>query len=162
MFANLAVLLLLSPVTQDQHRVRPNIGSYMMDFTTVYTGDQGGAAPADLVVVKSASQWDKLRAQIMVSDEKNAELTKLHGPLGAMDWGREQLVFARTGQERTGGYSASVTKITLFKTTGTWKLELKVTPPKPGMLTTDALTNPFVVFRMHRATGNPQVVISRK
>lgn len=134
----------------------------MMDFTTVCSGDQGGIPATDVVIVKNANQWDKLRTQIAVSDEKNQEMLKLHGPLSAMDWGREQLVFARTGQERTGGYSASVVKVTVFKATGTWKLELKVTPPKPGMLSTDALTNPYVVFRMGKTNGTPQLVVHRK
>ena len=132
-------------------------GSYLMDFKTVTTGDRGESADKDVVIARTLPQWEALRVKIGVPDEKNAEVMKLHGMLGAMDWGREQVVFARVSQQRTGGYSVAVQRITKFA--NSWRIDLVLQPPPKDMLTTDALTTPYVVFRMRKTTGDPTLIV---
>lgn len=134
-----------------QQRKAP--GGYMMDFKVIAQGDQSGQIKGDVVIARTVTQWDKLRGQLMISDEQNAEYGKLHGPLGAMDWGREQVVFARAPQQRTGGYTATVQKI--MRTANSWWIDLGLTAPPSDMLVTEALTTPYVVFRMRKVAGTP-------
>lgn len=149
----LAAFVALAVPGQDdsQHRKLP--GGYMMDFTIIAQGDQSSQIKSDVVIARTVTQWDKLRGQLLISDQKNAEFTKLHGPLGAMDWGREQVVFARSPQQPTGGYSVTVQKI--MRTASSWWIDLGLTAPPPDMLTTQALTTPWVVFRMRKVSGQP-------
>ena len=130
----LLLAISLQGVFQHDQMTPRRPGSYLMDFKTVTTGDRGESVDHDVVVAHTLPQWEKLRVKIGVPDEKNVEVQKLHGPLGAMDWGREQVVFARTTQQRTGGYSVSVQRVTKFA--NSWRIDLVLQPPPKDMLTT--------------------------
>ncbi|MBL8065890.1 MAG: protease complex subunit PrcB family protein [Chthonomonadaceae bacterium] len=156
-------LFVLSLVAQTNPRQvdHSRFGAYFMNFSTVWQGVYGGSAPKDIIVMRNSVQWDKLRSQIGLTDDENKKMYELHGSLGAMDWTTEQLVFLRSGTERTGGYSAKAQKVLYFRTTQSWKVTLLVTPPPKDALTTDALTNPFVVIRTRRTQSDPTVEIVR-
>ena len=154
-----ASVLALFSVGQDDQQNRRQLFGYLMDYTTVLTGDRGNVMDKDVVVATTKPQWDKMKVALSVTPEKAAELEKLHGPLGAMDWGREQVVFARVGQKPTGGYTAAVYKLTQTSRSESWKIELRVTPPKPGTMSIEMLTNPYVVFRTRRTYHQPVLVV---
>jgi len=155
----LAAALAMQGIGQDDQQSKRQLFGYLMDYTTVLTGDRGNVMEKDVVVAFTKPQWDKLRVKLGISDEKEAELEKLHGPLGAIDWGREQVVFARTGSKPTGGYTASVYKLSQTSRSDTWKIELLVTPPKAGSMNIEMITYPYVVFRMRRAHDQPSLVV---
>lgn len=134
-----------------------NPGGYLMDFKVVATGDRGEFAERDVLFVRNLDQWQKLRTKLGMPDEKDVEVRQLHGALGGIDWGREQVVFARSPQQRTGGYSLKVQRITRF--TNSWRIDLFLQPPPKDMLTTEALTTPYVVFRTRRTSSDPTLVV---
>jgi|GEM_PF-6264571 len=150
---SLLAFLATSGIAQDTKHP----GAYLMDFKTVATGDRGESADKDVVIARTLPQWEKLRVKIGIPDEKDAEARQLHGTLGAMDWGREQVVFARTAQQRTGGYSVSVQRLTKFA--NSWRLDLVLQPPGKDVLSIEVLTTPYVVFRMRKTTGDPTLIV---
>ena len=132
-------------------------GGYLMDFKIVAVGDRGDAVEKPVAIARSLDQWNVLRTKLGVSDESYATQLKLHGPLGAMDWGREQVVVAKSQQQRSGGYELSIQRVTRF--TDSWRVDLLLQPPPKDMLTTQAMTTPYVAFRTRRTTGDPTIVV---
>lgn len=153
----LAVTLALA--VQDD---RPSLFGVAMTTQTVWTGDQSGGVEKDFVAVRNWPQWDALRAKLNISDEDNKKLRSLHGPLEGMDWNKDQLVFAKAGQRPTGGYKVSVVRAIKGRDSSTWRLDLKVTPPKKDEMTMQVLTSPYIVFRMRRVDGKPFVFVHER
>lgn len=150
-----SVAMLGSLQVADQSARNP--GGYLMDFKIVASGDRGEFAEKDVLFVRNLDQWQKLRTKLGIPDEKDIEARGTHGALGGIDWGREQVVFARSPQQRTGGYSLKVQRLTRF--TNSWRIDLTLQAPPKDVLTTDALTTPYVVFRCRRTTSDPTLVV---
>lgn len=154
MFA--AALFALSWLAADQHR--SGLFGYLMDYQLVSSGDNGQVYDKDIVIAQTSVQWDKMRSVLGIDDAKDKSLQDLHGPLGAMDWTREQVVFARASEQRTGGYKLSLLRLTKERE-GDVKVELLLTPPKPGTLSIEVLTTPYVLFRMKKTTGQTRLFV---
>lgn len=137
---------------------RSGLFGYFMPYQLVADGQNGSFMEKDVVIATTTVQWDRMRSKLGIDDDKNKTLTDLHGPLGAMDWTREQVVFARTPEYPTGGYSASLFKLTM-EPHGDWKIELAVSAPPPGSAVIQMLTRPYVVFRMRQTEGKPWLIV---
>ncbi len=160
MTALIAFALFSSGIQVHQDGGRAKFGGYFMDNTIVTTGDRGGAVGHDVEVCQTEPQWEKLRKTLGIPDDKNRAFFELHGPLGAMDWGREQVVFVRVGERPTAGFKVSMYNLTM-QGHDTWQVALTVSPPPKGMMVAEVLTNPYIVFRMRRAKGMPKLVIHK-
>lgn len=62
-------------------------------------------------------------------------------PAPAVDFVREAVVAAYMGEQRTGGYSVEITRVTLDGKT--LRVRINETSPGPGAVVTQALTQPF-------------------
>lgn len=68
--------------------------------------------------------------------------------LPSVDFSRETVVAVFVGQQSTGGYSVSVRSLSVES--GDLYVDLTITKPNPGSITTQALTSPWVMIRVLR------------
>lgn len=149
--------LAVSLVGLDQHH-KSGLFGYLMDYQIVATGDMGSVMDQDVVIASTVVQWDKMREKLGIDEVKNRKLTELHGPLGAMDWTREQVVFARAPELPSGGYTLSMLRLTKEAREG-WKIELIAKPPKKDTMVVQMITRPYLVFRMRKVDGRPKLLV---
>lgn len=85
-------------------------------------------------VVKSEEAWKKLWAEHTAGTEPAPALP-------AVDFKREMVVAALSGEQRTGGYGVEIVSVEAGPKVVT--VLLRQTAPKPGGITIQALTQPF-------------------
>ena len=61
-------------------------------------------------------------------------------------FGDHRLVVVVVGPQRTGGYGLSLTRV--YTSQGLWCIDVTLSKPKPGAITTQALTYPYVVVKI--------------
>lgn len=71
-------------------------------------------------------------------------------PLGDVDWSREVAVIVDLGEQRTGGYSLTVTGATVVPPDRI-DLQVQVNRPRPGAMVPQVFTHPYAVVRVPSA-----------
>lgn len=110
------------------------------EWEVLATGTQatGGDSPS-FELATSQSELDNLwrRAYGLVSELP---------PVPVVDFSRSSVAAVFLGTKRTGGYSVDVQNVSVEG--GEVYLDVATTEPAPGMLTTQALTNPWVMVQI--------------
>ncbi|MBS1713488.1 MAG: protease complex subunit PrcB family protein [Armatimonadetes bacterium] len=132
---------------------------HFMKTTVVTQAAPGASMDKDLVVARSEAEWKRLREKLGLTSEQDQEWRKLHGPLGALDWKVDQVVFAQAGSRPTGGYQVKDLKVTKSASSESWTVELYVSPPPKDSLNMTMVTYPYTVFRMRKLTGAPRLIV---
>jgi len=147
---------------RDRTRQANGLGGYLSTALAVQEGvETVGVTPTPT----AAPEWDVLATgtQATGGDSPSFELAtsqsdlealwgRAYGamselpPLPAVDFSESSVAAVFLGTKRTGGYSVDVQNVTAQD--GEVYLDVVVTEPAPGMLTTQALTNPWVMVRI--------------
>lgn len=158
--------VVVSVLTEARDRTRQanGLGGYLNTALAIQRGTPMTATPTpsspaaapDWEVVATGSQaagGDSLSFELATSQN---DLQNLWGraygtmtsppPLPAVDFSRSSVAAVFLGTRSSGGYSVDVQNVAVEN--GELYLDVAVTEPAPGTLTTQALTNPWVMVRV--------------
>jgi hypothetical protein len=79
--------------------------------------------------------------------------------LRQVDWQAEQVVVVFGGERPTGGYEVEVKKAVRLNPQ-TIQIEAKLVKPRPGVMTTQAFTTPYMIIRMPRQVATIEIKFS--
>lgn len=158
--------VIVSVLTEARDRTRQanGLGGYLSTALAVQRGIQMGVTPTPLTPI-AAPEWGVLATgtQATGGDAPSFELatsqndlanlwSRAYGtmtappPLPAVDFSRSSVAAVFLGTRTSGGYSVDVQNVNVEN--GEMYLDVAVTEPAPGTLTTQALTNPWVMVRV--------------
>ncbi|MFK7601757.1 protease complex subunit PrcB family protein [Deinococcus sp. SM5_A1] len=121
-----------------------------VNFTELASGSQSGVTEAGVTVAATPADAAALYAQAY---------SRQTGAPTAPDPGNATIVGIFLGQRTTGGYGVSVTGASVSG--GTLTLVAQVRAPKPGSITTQAITSPWTIVRVDGKYQSVQVVDER-
>ncbi|CAM4389821.1 protease complex subunit PrcB family protein [Deinococcus marmoris] len=118
-----------------------------VNFTELASGSQSGVTGAAVTVAATPAEAAALYAQAY---------SRQTGAPAAPNPGNATIVGVFLGQRATGGYGVSVTGASVSG--GTLTLVAQVRAPKPGSITTQAITSPWTIVQVDGKYQNVQVV----
>lgn len=117
-----------------------------VNFTVMQRGSYSGIEQALTKAVHNQTEWQKLWDDHTSTSSGQA--------LPAVDFNKEMVIAIYSGTKATGGHSVSVVKV---EDTGkNIVVTYRTTSPRPGGITTQALTQPFVMIKVP-ASAKPVV-----
>jgi hypothetical protein len=87
---------------------------------------------------------------------KQQEWSKEPARTGEPDFSKEIAVVLSTGKKPTGGFRVEVARV--LRRGDDLRVEVRVAPPKPDAIVTQAITHAYVVIGVPRVPGNVEVV----
>jgi hypothetical protein len=118
----------------------------VVDFTVLATGAWSSYEGARyLELVSNQADWQRVWRTVGGGDR----------PMPEVNFNTRAVVVVYQGRKNTGGYSIAVEEIR--RTGANLILKVKEQSPRPGEITTDALTSPFVVVSIPRPPGAPML-----
>jgi hypothetical protein len=122
-----------------------------VQWTTAAQGFECAIRQPEWRVIGSQSQWEKhFRRMYAIPDS-----TKTQIPFVA-DWNEEMVVAIHAGVKPNPGYSVHVSTISRVPG-GNWRIEVTLTEPHLNSKLPDRETSPWVVIRVKRTTGTPEI-----
>ncbi|CAM3616322.1 protease complex subunit PrcB family protein [Deinococcus saxicola] len=121
-----------------------------VNFTELASGSQSGVTEAAVTVAATPAEAAALYAQAY---------SRQTGVPAAPNPGNATIVGVFLGQRSTGGYGVSVTGASASG--GTLTLVAQVRAPKPGSITTQAITSPWTIVQVDGRYQNVRVVDER-
>lgn len=119
--------------------------SRAVEFTVLATGTGSSYEGArTLELISNQAEW--LRVWRIVGSDR---------PMPEVNFNTQAVLVVYQGRKNTGGYSIAVTEIR--RAGASLVVKVKEQSPRPGEITTDALTSPFVVVSIPRPPGGLMV-----
>jgi hypothetical protein len=116
---------------------------------TIAKGAMSGMTAPRQEVIKDRAGWEELWREHNLNRRTGERLPEI-------DFGREMLIVAAMGQQRTGGYSIEITKAEIEG--NRLRIHVKRTTPAPGSMNLQALTAPFHIVAVPRTDAKPDFV----
>lgn len=143
----LATALFLAVLSGAQFQNSRDLSAAAVQWGTVAEGVNSRLDRGEHVILTNQSEWDAYYA-------KMAGHPRQQGPAPTLcDWNTEQLIVINAGQKPTPGHQVYVTTIHRPQAHQVM-VEYTITQPPRNVILPQVTTNPYVVIKMKRTTGN--------
>jgi hypothetical protein len=122
-----------------------------VQWTTAAQGFECSIRQPEWKVIGSQSQWERhFRRMYAIPDSTKPVIPRV------ADWNQEMVVAIHAGAKPNPGYSVHVSTISRVPG-GNWLIEVTLTEPHLNSKLPDRETSPWVVIRVKRTTGTPDI-----
>ncbi|MGH7844428.1 MAG: protease complex subunit PrcB family protein [Candidatus Binatia bacterium] len=125
-----------------------------MPFVTVDKGFNSGVRGRKLLALKTEKEWRELW-------ETHESITTPPKPVPLVDFEREMIVVAFSGEKPSGGHGIAIVKIEEDTAKRELRVTFRETRPPAGAMVTGALTQPYHIVKL-KTTDLPVTFVSQQ